>query len=221
MSIMQLMCFERLTRRVCDRASDSGAIPREKIDEVLRGLLSMMCSIGELEGSEEKGAKEILPPDVMIEKVHRVRGGALFALSFVAPRILESGALADKITTANEAIARLGTAFQIVDDLTDFEFDLTRRSHNLLSSQIYTHGSAEERAEMQQLWNGQPPEDGIVEKRFAAHARSVLQVAYDEARAAFESLAALGFWFPADLSDDVVRAIVGMDGIARMEAITQ
>ena len=37
-------------------------------------------------------------------------------------------------------------ARQIVDDLTDFEFDVRRKSHNLLVSQIHHLGSQPERA---------------------------------------------------------------------------
>lgn len=219
MAILQLMCFERLVRRACERAVESGAIERRQIDPLLHDLLSLMASIGELEGSEESGVEEIPSPELMLETVHRIRGGALFALSFIAPRILETGEAARKVSQAEDAVARLGTAFQVVDDLTDFEFDLTRRSHNLLTAQIHAHGSAEEKAMLDRLWSRQASPEGLVESLFADSARSVLQFAYAEARQSFETLAELGFWFPADLSHEVVHAIVGMDGIARMEAI--
>ncbi len=219
MSILQLMSFERLIRRTCDRAEKAGSITPEQTQAVLRGLLSMMASIGELEGSEEKGVAESLGPQEMIEKVHRVRGGALFALSFVAPRILETGEAAAKVAIAEEAIARLGTAFQIVDDLTDFEFDLTRHSHNLLVAQIRATGTQEEKALLERLWQGEPPTANMVETTFAASARAVLQYAYDESRMAFDQLASIGFWFPPELSNEVVHAIVGLEGVSRMDAI--
>jgi hypothetical protein len=50
-----------------------------------------MARIGKLEGSEEGGVDEIPTPDEMVERVHRVRGGALFALAFVPPAVLEEG----------------------------------------------------------------------------------------------------------------------------------
>ena len=73
-------------------------------------------------------------------------GGALFALAFVAPGVLEKGDVKRKLADAETAIAQLGTAFQIVDDLTDFEFDVRRKSHNLLVSQIHHLGTQAERA---------------------------------------------------------------------------
>jgi hypothetical protein len=151
LSILQLMCFERLIRRTLDRWVETGDATGRGRDEVLKGLLDLMAHIGRLEGSEEGGVSEIPTPDAMVEKVHRVRGGALFALAFVPPRVLEEGETRDRVMAAEPAVARLGTAFQIVDDLTDFEFDLTRRSHNLLVAQVHHHGTPEERTLLRRL----------------------------------------------------------------------
>jgi hypothetical protein len=219
LSILQLMSFERLARRACDRAVEAGVMGPQDTHAVLRGLLNRMASIGELEGSEEGGVDEIPSPEVMIQRVHEVRGGALFALAFVAPGILEKESAREAIVTAEPAIARLGTAFQIVDDLTDFEFDLGRHSHNLLVSQIHHHGSAAEKEALKGLWRGDTVPAGIVEGLFQHSARKVLERANVEAEASLQKLAELGFWFPEELAPQVVQAIVGLEGVARMEAI--
>jgi hypothetical protein len=219
LSILQLMSFERLIRRSCDRAVQAGIIRDEDTHAVLRGLLNRMAEIGELEGSEEGGVDEIPTPGDMVRRVHEVRGGALFALAFVAPSILEEGSVGGAVKEAEPAIARLGTAFQIVDDLTDFEFDLGRKSHNLLVSQIHHHGSAEERGALQGHWEGMAVPPGMVEGPFKDSARAVLERAYEEAEASFRRLRELGFWFPETLAPQVVQAIVGLEGVARMEAI--
>jgi hypothetical protein len=219
LSILQLMSFERLMRRAGDRAVGAGVITPHQQDRISRGLLDLMAEIGELEGSEEGGVSEIPAPDQMVESVHRVRGGALFALSFVAPRILETGELADSLARAEPAIAKLGTAFQIVDDLTDFEFDLGRMSHNLLVSEIHHRGTDAERGVLRELLKGESPAAGMVEGVFSRSARIVLEMAYSEARTSFRELGELGFWVPVELADSIVRAIVGLEGVARMDAI--
>jgi hypothetical protein len=225
MSILQLMAFERLARRVLDRGQDAGALITSERDRIQRGLLDRMARIGALEGSEEGGVAEVLSPDEMVEAVHRVRGGALFALAFVAPSVLERGEIAAKLARAESAVARLGTAFQIVDDLTDFEFDLGRRSHNLLVAQIEHAGSREERTELERARadaassGGLTP--GIVEGPFRRSARAVLERAYTEAHAALAGLADLGFWLEPELCEDVVHAIVGLDGTRRMGALAR
>ena len=220
-SILQLMCFERLVRRTLDRAQHGAVVDGSERDAILRGLLNRMAAIGALEGSEEGGVDEIPTPDAMVDAVHRVRGGALFALAFVGPTVLEQGESGERLARAEPAVARLGTAFQIVDDLTDFEFDLGRRSHNLLVSQIHHHGTAEEREALSALMSGaERPVEGVVEERFRTSARAVLERAYAEARASFRELRELGHWFDPELADEVVHAIVGLDGVARMEALT-
>ena len=219
LSILQLMCFERLMRRVLDRGERVGLLDASERTAIQRELLDRMASIGTLEGSEEGGVSEIPPPDEMVERVHCVRGGALFALAFVAPSVLQEGGVEGPVR-AEPAVARLGTAFQIVDDLTDFEFDLGRRSHNLLTSQIHHHGTDAERAALDRFWAGEPVSNGIVETLFVDSARAVLERAYEEARLSFQTLRSLGHWFDPALAEEVVHAIVGLDGVARMEALT-
>lgn len=46
-----------------------------------------------------------------------------------------------------------------------------------------------------------------------------MERAYREAQASLDRLAELGFWFPRELAPQVVQAIVGLDGVTRMEAI--
>jgi len=225
MSILQLMAFERLSRKVLDRGEGAAILTAAERAAVQRGLLDRMATIGALEGSEEKGVDDVLRPEVMVEAVHEVRGGALFALAFVAPSVLERGEGARKMARAEVAVARLGTAFQIVDDLTDFEFDLRRRSHNLLVAEIEHRGSREERTALQKARAGVETaagvQAGVVEGAFRRSARAVLGRAYEEAQAALQGLHDLGFWLEPDLAEDVVHAIVGLDGTRRMEALAR
>ena len=166
MSILQLMSFERLLRRVLERGKEKGVLSPVQCDKVQRELLDRMALIGTLEGSEENGIQEIPAPDIMVDRVHRIRGGELFALAFAAPSILEKGDLAKRFSAAESAVAQLGTAFQIVDDLTDFEVDLGRRSHNLLVSQIHHYGSKQERGALTSLRVGEEVTEGHVESLF-------------------------------------------------------
>jgi len=218
-SILQLLCFDRLIHRVCDDGVQRGAFDAAKVGSVHRGLLGNLARIGELEGSEEDGVDTILPVEEMVEKVHRVRGGRLFSLAFVAPKILEEGELLKQFAEAERAIQHLGTAFQIVDDLTDFEFDLGRRSHNILVAEAYHGPNARARRAIERLLAGDEPTAKLVEGVFGGAARVVLDRARREGREAFEQLARLGFWFPPDRSDTLVHAIVGIEGVERMERL--
>ncbi|MEW6359689.1 MAG: class 1 isoprenoid biosynthesis enzyme [Planctomycetota bacterium] len=219
-SILQMLCFDRLIHRVCEDAVADRWITREKARAFHRALLDRLAHIGTLEGSEENGVDDILPVNEMIEKVHRVRGGALFSLAFVAPGVIEEGETLARFREAEKAIRDLGTAFQIVDDLTDFEFDLTRKSHNILFGAAYHSEDATARSAIRDLLNGKKPERGMVEGVFAECAQLVLARARAEGRRAFDRLARLGFWFPPERSDSLVHAIVGIEGVARIESLT-
>jgi len=218
-SILQLLAFERLTSRALERGVAAGSISSSAASQFLKELLSKMAAIGSLEGSEEGGVDGVMEPDQMIDHVHRVRGGALFELAFIAPRLLQTSVDPEILSKAQRAISRLGTAFQIVDDLTDFEFDLNRGSHNLLVSQITHRGSEDERSCLTALDASTSTEADVVTAMFADSARAVVERGEDEAKAALEELRALGFWFPTELSHELVRAIVGLDGVERMRTL--
>jgi hypothetical protein len=218
-SILQLLAFERLASRTLERGVCAGSISRPSAEQFQRELLSRMAAIGSLEGSEEGGVEGVLEPDFMIEQVHRVRGGALFELAFIAPRLLEASVEPPLLSRAQRAISKLGTAFQIVDDLTDFEFDMAHGSHNLLVSQITHGGSAEEQARLKALGEVTARTSDVVTELFADSGRAVIERGEEQAREALEELRSLGFWFPPELGGQLVRAIVGLDGVERMRAL--
>jgi hypothetical protein len=218
-SILQLLAFERLTGLALDRGVSAGSISPSSAAQFQKELLSRMAAIGSLEGSEEGGVEGVIEPDQMIEQVHRVRGGALFELAFIAPRLLERSVDAELLSRAQRAISKLGTAFQIVDDLTDFEFDFNRGSHNLLVSQITHRGDADERSHLAALGAAPPGSGDIVTELSAESARAVVERGEEEAKRALEELRSLGFWFPTELSHELVRAIVGLDGVERLRTL--
>jgi hypothetical protein len=218
-SILQLLAFERLMSRALDRAVDAGSMPAASAGRLQKELLSRMAAIGTLEGSEEAGVAHVLEPGPMIETVHRLRGGALFELAFIAPRLLERAVESSRLARAEAAIAKLGTAFQIVDDLTDFEFDLTHGRHNLLISQIAHRGSAEEQSRLQAMRHGRAGDGDPVVEMFSDSGRAVVALGEHEARIALQELHALGFWFPPELSHELVTAIVGSEGVERMRTL--
>lgn len=215
-SIMQMLCFDHLVMRILETGDDVSA---ESKGRFRRELLNELASIGTLEGSEEQGVDEILPVEDMIRRVHEVRGGQLFALAMIAPRVWESRDAWSRWEQAGRGIWRLGTAFQIVDDLTDFEFDLKRRSHNVLCAQIAHGGTPEEKAALKQLTGEHAISADLVPSTFLASARAVVKRAREEAERGFADLAKVGFWFPPDDAGLFVQAIAGDAGDERMQAV--
>ena len=219
-SIMELLCHQRLLRRALDRAVLEGDASHQQTDDAERALLSSLAAIGRLEGQEEAGVDCVLPVDEMLARVHRVRGGALFELAFIAPLHLESGPVRQRCLVATSAARRLGTAFQIVDDVTDLEIDAQRHTHNLLLAAAWHDGSAQERAFAAGLLHGQRPRPGSIEQTLAASAGRVLAIAVSEAERAFSEISGLGLVLPPQRAHDLVSAIAGAAGQARLEELS-
>jgi hypothetical protein len=216
-SIMQLLCFDHLVARILEVFGPP--VTTDTAGRYRRSLLSNLASIGALEGSEEAGVDAVPTPEDMVRTVHAVRGGKLFSLAFLAPGVWEPEAESARWRSARQGITHLGTAFQMVDDVTDFEFDLGRRSHNLVAAEIVHHGTPAEQAAFRRLTaDGARPEQ-VVEKHFAAAANAVLGRARAVAEEGFKSLAACGFWYAPQDAGDFIRAIAGDAGEERMAAI--
>ena len=217
-SIMQLLCFDHLIMRVLERCGSQ--VTADQAARFRRELVSELAYIGTLEGSEEAGVVTVLPVEEMIQKVHEVRGGRLFALSFIAPRVWEPAETRERWEIAQRGIARLGTAFQIVDDLVDLEFDLGRQSHNVLASQIVHAGTAAEKAAFEKLTGLKDLPANLVERSFVVSARAVLERARAEAEQGFAELARVGFWYPPADAELFVRAIAGDAGDERVDIVS-
>ncbi len=217
-SIMQLLCFDHLVARILENPRTVVTTPSAQ--RYRRSLLSGLASIGALEGSEEAGVQSVPDPEDMIRTVHAVRGGKLFSLAFLAPAIWEPDADSPSWQKARQGVTHLGTAFQMVDDVTDFEFDLARRSHNLLVAEIVHHGTSAERETLELLSGGGPVPSGMVEDRFSSAARAVLHRARRVAELGFRDLSDAGFWYAPEDAEDFVRAIAGDAGDDRVSHVS-
>ena len=100
-----------------------------------RALTDALVDIAREECTEEDAVEVALPPQEVLETVHRYRGERLLQLAFVAPQVNEPE-LADRIERARAAVGRLGLALQVLDDVTDFAEDIARRNHNVLRSWV-------------------------------------------------------------------------------------
>ena len=219
-SIMQMLCFDHLIARVLEE--ETPFFSAEDKVAFRKLLLSRMAYIGTLEGSEEGGVDDVPTVTDMVDRVHRVRGGELFALAFVAPTVGEKDGRPDVWARAEQGVRHLGTAFQIVDDVTDFEFDLGRRSHNIVVAEIVHRGTVEERTALADVrsQDGSPPV-GTLEEHFTRSAAAMLDLALAEAREGFVCWQELGFWFPPDDAGLFIRAIAGDNGDQRVRDVSE
>lgn len=219
-SVLQLMCFERLAAKTGRCAIADGVLDEGQFAEIQKGIFDTMADIGSLEGSEEGGVDDIPSPSEMVRDVHGVRGGLLFSLATIAPSHLEASETLKMIGSAAEAIRSLGTAFQIVDDISDFEFDLSRKSHNILVSEIHHNGTAEERAALESVWHAHEVPGEFVENNAMSSATRALSTAVELIADSLASLDALGFSIDEEMSKELAVAFASTRGTPRLEAVS-
>ena len=157
-SVMHILLFDRFLFQVVDAAAESALIASQDRAPLQQALLDALVPIGEEEATEEKGVLSILPPEEILDQVHRHKGGNLLRLAFVAPRLIETD-LRDRLEQADRGTYHIGMALQLIDDVTDFYDDLRDRRHNYLVSSIRFEGSAGEKARLETFLAGRssPP----------------------------------------------------------------
>jgi hypothetical protein len=104
-----------------------------------RALTDALVAIAREECTEEGAVEDALPPVEVLDSIHRFRGEQLLQLAFVAPQVNEPQLVAG-IGKARRAVGRLGMALQVLDDVTDFAEDVSRRNHNVLRSWVVHEG---------------------------------------------------------------------------------
>jgi len=126
--LSMLMQAGQLQRHIREVTPDD-----EAADRAWGALVDLLYAIGDEESGEEAAVEEVLPPKRLLDEIHRFRGANLLLLAFVVPEMNEPE-LAEQIGHAKSGVFRIGLALQILDDLADFQEDITRRNHNFLRS---------------------------------------------------------------------------------------
>lgn len=201
------MAFERIVGR------PEGGMPADRVSEAVAAVMSLMVEIGSIEAEEEAGVDEIVPPRVVVERVHELKGGALLGLAFVVPRLMLAGdERGPRLDTMARGIHEVGLALQHVDDVTDLEIDVARRGHNLLQSEIVHNGGDPERAFLAMLRGGG---DGSAYRgACAASAGRVVARALDTAEHGFGLMEQAGYPLRTDEARALIRTLFRVRGEA-------
>jgi hypothetical protein len=172
-----------------------------------------LFSLGAEESGEEDNVLTVLDPKQLLDRIHRFRGGELLLLAFVAPEVNEPQ-LAYEIYTAKLGVNNIGISLQILDDLTDFEEDVTHLNHNVLRSWIlYHHPDGAFNSE--QLNRLDPEVLKHPEMHFPRATQQVMHLAIEMALKGFDYLTQIGY--PADRSSvqELIKTMFQLRGLER------
>ncbi len=177
-------------------------------------LLGALFEIAREESSEDKSIDVELSPETLLADIHSYRGGRLLELAFVVPEITEPD-LADGIRGARAAVHRLGLGLQILDDVTDFADDVTRRNHNMLRSWI-VHRGPDGATEDGSLPDMPREELAAPERAFPSATREVLALAIELALQGFERLHDLGHAIDRGAALDLIEMMFHLRDLAHL-----
>lgn len=138
-SVLDIMVSDRVLFAILLRACGDRSVSPDRVQAASAATLRALTRSGAQEAEEEGGVREILSPREVLDTVHHFKTGLLFQCPWAVPRLVE-GLEAERVQPLLDALYSIGIGCQIMDDLVDFERDLSMRRHNYLVSLIH-HGT--------------------------------------------------------------------------------
>lgn len=145
-SVLDIMVSDRVLVGILARGCQQGEFSIEQIIGADRTALHALVRSGVQEASEEKGAGDILPPQVILDSVHSVKTGLLFQSPWAIPEYLET-VLPDTLGPLKKGLYCLGMGCQIMDDMVDLTMDIGMNRNNYVASLI-CHASGTTRGQL-------------------------------------------------------------------------
>jgi hypothetical protein len=177
-------------------------------------LTHALYEIAHEEGSEENDVEIVLTPDRLLEDIHGYRGGRLLQLAFVVPETVETERR-ERIRAACEAVHHIGLALQVLDDVTDFLEDITRRNHNMLRSWI-VHRMPDGRITDQALLDLPADVLAAPERTFPHATRQVLAHAVELALDGFDRLHRAGHPIDRVAAESLIEMMFDLRGLRHL-----
>ncbi|MBI4557682.1 MAG: polyprenyl synthetase family protein [Candidatus Hydrogenedentes bacterium] len=150
-SVLQIMTADAVLAKVTGEELAAGRMSAAAASRVSPAVLAALIPSGVQEHEEEsRSGNDIPTPETMLKQVHFRKTGLLFEAPL---RIVErvGDAAPERVNCVASALARLGTACQILDDLQDVGEDVARRRSNLVLSIAYHGGHFSERKAVREL----------------------------------------------------------------------
>ncbi|HOX38076.1 MAG TPA: polyprenyl synthetase family protein [Candidatus Brocadiia bacterium] len=132
-SVLTIMAADRVLFELLDEEVAAGNLSRGEATAISRLTLKILAPSGLQEHEEELGAKAVLEPQELLDRIHLLKTGLLFeapvAVAEAAGRVDMS-----KAPVARAGLSLFGLACQILDDIVDVDDDIPRQRHNFVLS---------------------------------------------------------------------------------------
>jgi hypothetical protein len=149
-SVMDIMVSDRVLFQILGEACRNHDIGLDQMMAAARASMKTMTLSGLQEATEEGGVHSILSPEDILRTVHHFKTGLLFTCPWDIPRVIE-GMDEEHIAPLLNGLYRIGMGCQIMDDMVDFQSDLSRKHHNYMVSLIYFSPGRDEKHRLRDL----------------------------------------------------------------------
>lgn len=149
-SVLDIMVSDRVLFALLLQRFQAGDVVLNQV--LLAGHTSLRCltESGVQEASEEKGSRQDLQPEEVLEQVHRFKTGLLFQAPWALPDLLENGSLR-QVGKMKQGLFDIGMGCQILDDMNDLASDLDNEKQNYVLALIRHRSSRKERCSLEEM----------------------------------------------------------------------
>lgn len=149
-SVLDIMVSDRVLFALLLQRLQSGDVTLNHV--LLAGHTSLRCltDSGAQEASEEKGSRQDLRPEEVLEQVHRLKTGLLFQAPWALPDLLENGSLR-QVGDMKQGLFDIGMGCQILDDMNDLASDLCKNRQNYVLALIRHRSDRKERLRLDEM----------------------------------------------------------------------
>jgi len=206
--MLTLMAHKSLEQSI-RMVTESGAVA----DRIENALLDSLCSVAGGESMSNMDRFNGLPmPEEIIEKVHRKIGGELLRLALIAPLQNETE-LQPVLKNMEDGVLLIGTALQMLDDVTDVTEDLLANKANLLASWI-VYKSCDEYWTYDQLNQRAAHDAADFKTLFPNSTAGVVNTAIEKALNGFDMLARGGYPINRSVATALLKLMFSLRGLS-------
>lgn len=149
-SVLDIMVSDRVLFALLLKRQRSGDLSLGQA--LLAGHTSLRClaDSGAQEASEEGGSSRDLPPEEVLEQVHRFKTGQLFQAPWALPDLLETDSL-QLVREVKQGLYEIGMGCQILDDMSDLSGDIRENRQNYVLALIRHSSNRKERLHLEEM----------------------------------------------------------------------
>ncbi len=136
-SVLDIMASDRILTQIMFHGFDQNIFTLDQVRQSGKISLDSLLQSGVQEAGEEKGIRQIMPAQSVLDDIHSVKTGMLFQAPWALADRFEKGLDAKRCRQIKNALFTIGLGCQILDDLVDLISDIKMKRHNYVVSLFY------------------------------------------------------------------------------------